>query len=246
MGSNTDICFANALLAKEKTILRMVFPSALEFSPMLLVFSFDVKMPTIKPTRMELLLARKKLKLATKGHKLLKQKRDVLVLEFFKVLREIKKLRKEISSNLIKAQGSLYNAQAIEGELNIERAALGLSSGASIDLSSRSIMGVEVPLVKDIKVEHQWHGYFGQTVELDNAVKQYRDIFPELIRLMEKQLMLKHLAEEIKKTKRRVNSLEYLTIPRLESVRKLITFKLEELERENFSRLKKIKKAVEK
>ena len=107
-------------------------------------------MATIKPTRMELLLARKKLKLAEKGHKLLKQKRDVLVLEFFQVLKDIKTLRGQISGNLISAQGSLYNAQAIEGELNIERAALGLSSGAEIDISSRSIMGVEVPVIKNI------------------------------------------------------------------------------------------------
>jgi len=203
-------------------------------------------MATIKPTRMELLLLRKKLKLARKGHKLLKQKRDVLVLEFFQVLKDIKRLRKEISGDLINAQGSLYNAQAIEGELNIDRVALGLSSGSSVELSSRSIMGVEVPVIDDIKVEHHWPGYFEQTVELDNAIKQYRDIFPELVRLMEKQLMLKHLAEEIKKTKRRVNSLEYLTIPRLEHTKKIITFKLEELERENFSRLKKIKKVTSK
>jgi len=201
-------------------------------------------MATIKPTRMELLLARKKLKLAKKGHKLLKQKRDVLVLEFFQVLKEIKQLRGQISGNMINAQSSLYIAQAIEGELNIERTALGLSAGASIDLSSRSIMGVEVPVIKNIQVDNQWPGYFEQTVELDNAVKQYRDIFPELMKLMEKQLMLKHLAEEIKKTKRRVNSLEYLTMPRLEHTKKIITFKLEELERENFSRLKKIKKAI--
>ncbi len=204
------------------------------------------KMPTIKPTRMELLLARKKLKLAEKGHKLLKQKRDILVLEFFQVLKEIKEFRKNISSDLINAQNSLYNAQAIEGELNIERTALGLSAGASIELSSRSIMGVAIPVIKNIDVKHQWHGYFEQTLELDNAIKQYREIFPDLIKLMEKQLMLKHLAEEIKKTKRRVNSLEYLTIPRLENIKKLITFKLEELERENFSRLKRIKKTIAK
>lgn len=203
-------------------------------------------MATIKPTRMELLLTRKKLKLAKKGHKLLKQKRDVLVIEFFHVLKKIKNIRKGISWSLIKAQGSLRNSQAIEGELNIERGAIGLSSGASIDISSRSIMGVEVPVINNIDVENQWHGYFGQTVEFDNAIKQYRDIFPELIRLMEKQLMLKHLAEEIKKTKRRVNSLEYLTIPKLNNIKKTITFKLEELERENFSRLKKIKKTTAK
>lgn len=201
-------------------------------------------MAAIKPTRMELLLAKKKLKLANKGHKLLKQKRDVLVLEFFNLLREIKKLRMDISGSIVNAQNSLFNAQAVEGELNIERAALGFSSGTSVDIGSRSIMGVEVPVVKDVKVDSQWHGYFEQSVELDSAVKQYRKIFPSLITLMEKQLILKRLAEEIKKTKRRVNSLEYLTIPRLEKTKKIIAFKLEELERENFTRLKKIKKGI--
>ncbi|MBU0628237.1 MAG: V-type ATP synthase subunit D [Nanoarchaeota archaeon] len=195
---------------------------------------------------MGLLLARRKLKIAVKGHSLLKQKRDVLVLEFFKILREIKKLRGEISNGLVDAQKSLYNAQAIEGEVNIERTAFGLSSGASVELGFRSIMGLEVPLIKEIKTDNQWYGYFGQTVELDNATKQYRDIFPSLVRLMEKQLVLKHMAEEIKKTKRRVNSLEYLTIPRLERTQKNIAFKLEEIERDNFSRLKKIKKMTAK
>lgn len=203
-------------------------------------------MANIKPTRMELLLTRKKHKLAKKGHKLLKQKRDVLVMEFFNVLKEIKKLRQEISSKLVSAQNSLFNAQAIEGELNIERIAMGISSGTSIDIATKNIMGVKVPEIKDIKVDNQWHGYFQETVELDNAIKQYREIFPRLMKLMEKQLMLKHMAEEIKKTKRRVNSLEYLTIPRLEKTKKIITFKLEELERENFSRLKIIKKSVQK
>ena len=203
-------------------------------------------MANIKPTRMELLLTRKKHKLAKKGHKLLKQKRDVLVMEFFNVLKEIKKLRQEISSKLVSAQNSLFNAQAIEGELNIERIAMGISSGTSIDIATKNIMGVKVPEIRDIKVDNQWYGYFQETVELDNAIKQYREIFPRLMKLMEKQLMLKHMAEEIKKTKRRVNSLEYLTIPRLEKTKKIITFKLEELERENFSRLKIIKKSVQK
>ena len=105
---------------------------------------------------------------------------------------------------MISAQGSLRMAQAIEGEANMERTALGLSAGADISMSSKSIMGVEVPVIEDIKVEHAWHGYFEQTVELDNAIKNYRTIFPELMKLMEKQLVLARLAEEIKKTKRRV------------------------------------------
>jgi len=201
-------------------------------------------MRAIKPTRMELLLLRKKLKLAKKGHKLLKEKRDVLVMEFFSVLKDIKNLREGIGEKLEKAQNSLYNAEAVEGELNIERISLGLAEGVNIEVGSRSIMGIDVPVIKNVSVKDQWHGYFGQTIELDNAIKQHRELFPDFIRLVEKQLVLKHLSEEIKKTKRRVNSLEYLTIPRLEKVKRAITFKLEELERENFSRLKIIKKTT--
>lgn len=203
-------------------------------------------MPTIKPTRMELLLTKKKLRLAQKGYKLLKEKRDVLVMEFFSVLKEIKELRKNLGEKIVQAEKSLYNAQAIEGEPNIERLILGLSSDVKIEFSKKSIMGVEIPIIKDIKVKPSWHGYFEQTVELDNAIKQYRELFPIFVKLVEKQLILRYLVEEIKKTKRRVNSLEYITIPSLEKVEKLIEFKLEELERENFSRLKMIKKKATK
>jgi V/A-type H+-transporting ATPase subunit D len=202
-------------------------------------------MPNFKPTRMELLRTKKRIKLAEKGHKLLKQKRDVLIMEFFKVLKEIKNHRLEMSDRLGKAQNSLYNAIAIEGALDIQRLSLGLAQDVSLDFSSERIMGVELPKLNDMKINYQWPGYFDQSVELDNAIVKYRNLFPNLIKLAEKQLILNKLAEEIKKTKRRVNALEYLTIPRLKGIKKLITFRLEELERENFARLKVMKKVKE-
>lgn len=203
-------------------------------------------MANINPTRMELLNLKKKVKLAKKGHKLLKQKRDVLVMEFFSLLKEIKSLRESIKDKIIKAQNSLYNAHAIEGELNIDRISAGLAEGISITFGTKSIMGVKVPSIEDVKIKPQWHGFYGQSLELDNAIMNYRDVFPDFLKLSEKQLILKRLSEEIKKTKRRVNSLEYLTIPRLVKTQKFIAFKLEEMERENFSRLKKIKEQTAK
>lgn len=199
-------------------------------------------MPSFKPTRMELLKTKKRIKLAEKGHKLLKQKRDVLIMEFFSILKEIKQLRLNLSNKLSKAQNSLYNAIAIEGALDIERLSLGLAQDVSLKFESDKIMGVEIPKLTDLNINYQWPGYFDQSVELDNAIVKYRKLFPNLINLAEKQLVLKKLANEIKKTKRRVNALEYLTIPRLNYITKSITFHLEELERENFSRLKVIKK----
>jgi V/A-type H+/Na+-transporting ATPase subunit D len=199
----------------------------------------------VKATRMALLQSKKKLKLASKGHKLLKEKRDALISEFFKVLKEIKSLRKEIGSNLVLAQSALHRAQAIQGEPDVERFALGASSVFEVDISTRKVMSVSIPDVSDINVDYNWYGYFESTVELDDAVKKFREIFPTLIKLSAKQLALKKLADEIKKTKRKVNSLEYIIVPRLQKEKKMITFKLEEQERENFTRLKIIKKKTE-
>ena len=202
-------------------------------------------MPYFKPTRMELLKTKKRIKLAEKGYKLLKQKRDVLIMEFFSILKEIKQLRLNLSDKLSKAQKSLYNAIAIEGALDIERLSLGLAQDVSLDFTSDKVMGVKIPRLQDLKVNYQWPGYFDQSVELDNAIVKHRKLFPDLIKLAEKQLILKKVANEIKKTKRRVNALEYLTLPRLNHIKKSITFHLEELERENFSRLKVIKRIKE-
>ena len=198
-------------------------------------------MGDIKATRMALLQTKKKLKLAAKGHKLLKEKRDALVMGFFNSLKEVKELRKQIGSSLSLAQRSLHRAQAIQGEIDVERFAAGAASGVEVDFSTKKIMSVQVPEVGDIKTDPQWYGYFESTVELDSAVTKYRELLPVLVKLSAKQLGLQKLAEEIKKTKRKVNSLEYILIPRMEREKKLIQFKLEEQERENFSRLKIIK-----
>lgn len=190
---------------------------------------------------MELLLAKKKLKLAKKGHKLLKQKRDVLVMEFFQLLLDIKNLRHQIANKMEKAQKALEKAQAIEGDVAVERIAIGLATSSDVDVGSRSIMGVDVPVVKDFKLGDNWLGYYEHSIELDNAISNYKIVFDPFVKLAEKQLVLMRLADEIQKTKRRVNSLEYITMPKLSKNIKVIALKLEELERENFTRLKKIK-----
>ncbi len=199
-------------------------------------------MQQFKPTRMELLRTKKRINLAKKGHKLLKQKRDVLIMEFFSVLKDVKQLRKKMSDHLTKAQSSLYNAIASEGILNVERMSLGLTRSMQINIANDKVMGVSIPRVGDIKIDYEWPGFGDESVEFDNAIVKYRSLFPDLMHLAGKQLILNKIAKEIKKTKRRVNALEFLTIPRLEDQKRLISFRLEELERENFARLKVIKK----
>jgi V/A-type H+-transporting ATPase subunit D len=203
-------------------------------------------MSRLKATRMQLLIVKKKIKLAKKGHKLLKEKRDVLVMEFFSILREIKELRREIGNGFQKALRSLQRAQAMQGITDVERLALGVSPSLKTELGSKRVMGLELPSVAAVETKHQWHGFVESSVELDSAIVQFRAILPAFLRLGAKQLAFQRLAEEIKKTKRRVNSLEYIIIPRLEAAASMIEFKLEELERENFTRLKLIKaKAVQ-
>ena len=199
----------------------------------------------IKPTRMGLLLTKRKLKLASKGHKLLKQKQDVLIMEFFNVLREIKRLRKEVAAKIIFAQKSLSRAQALQGTADIERVFNSLTDDVVITFKQRNIMGVKIPEIDEIKTDYHWYSYLDSNVELDNAVVLYREMFPSLMKLAEKQLALNRIADDIKKTKRKVNALEYIIVPRLEAVKDMISFKLEEQERENFTRLKKIKKKKE-
>jgi len=201
-------------------------------------------MGKIKLTRMALLNLRKRKKLAMKGHSLLKRKRDALMVEFFEVLKGIKDTRSNFAGKFATAQKAMRNAQALQGEADIERLSLGTASGVSISMDSRNVMGVEVPMMNLEQGEPSWYGFYESTVELDEAVKLHRELLPQLIEIMEKQLALKKIGDEIKTVKRRVNSLEYIIIPRIETQEKMITLKLEQLEKEDFSRLKKIKQKV--
>jgi V/A-type H+/Na+-transporting ATPase subunit D len=199
----------------------------------------------VKPTRMELLNTKKKLKLAQKGHKLLKEKRDALMMEFFATLKQIKVLRREVAAQIKDAQNSLFFAQGFMGVHTIERLVHGLTEHAQVGFSVKSIMGVKVPRVKFAQSSAEWFDAVESTPELDNAVKKYRAIFASLIALSEKQLTLQRLSVEIQKTKRKVNSLDTIIIPNLNKSRKDIAFKLEEVAREDFTRLKKIKEKLQ-
>ena len=200
-----------------------------------------VEMAKIKVTRMELLLTKKREKLAKKGHSLLKKKRDALVMQFFSMLKEIIELRKKVSNHLLRAQKALRMAQAMQGQQEIERIALSTGEGVKITTETKSVMSVKLPVLKEIQVSYDWYSIHDSSIELEEAVSKYRAMLPELLNLFSKQLALERLAEEITRTKRKVNSLEYIRIPNLKKTKKTITIKLEELERENFTRLKKIK-----
>ncbi|HDQ15801.1 MAG TPA: V-type ATP synthase subunit D [Bacteroidetes bacterium] len=202
----------------------------------------------ISPTRMELLEIRKKLILAQKGHKLLEEKRDALVEKFFDVIDKRNNLLKETNEELKKAFSSLIQAQMIIGENKTEEASKLSEYVGEIDLEQDNIMGVRIPKIttegikKELKTRY---GFFETCSKLDDAQKQFRNISFKLIELADLEGRIKALTVEIEKTKRRVNVLENNLIPRLEGTRKYIEMQLEEREREDFFRRKRIKAIME-
>ncbi|MEJ2782695.1 V-type ATP synthase subunit D [Methanobrevibacter smithii] len=204
----------------------------------------------INPTRMELLSLKNRTKLAVKGHGLLKEKRDALIKEFFDILDRVKGVREAAERSLKEANEALLEAQIAMGDLAVRKASLSVKESIDVDIKSRSVMGVSVP-VTNVKMEERSiidRGYsFSDTIiQLDEAAKKFEESIKFLIELGEVEKTIFLLAEEIEATKRRVNALEHIMIPRFENTEKYIDMRLQEMERENFVRLKMIRSTIEK
>ncbi|HEC56918.1 MAG TPA: V-type ATP synthase subunit D [Candidatus Syntrophoarchaeum butanivorans] len=203
----------------------------------------------ISPTRMELLKLSRRVTLAEKGHQLLKEKRDALVAEFLDVVGDVQRVRRDVEKRFEVAFRELVAAQAMIGVDAVRGVSLTTSREIPIDIGTRNIMGVKVPLIEAESVRRSAieRGYtFADTASsVDECAKHFEEALDLVIKLAEVEETVKNLAREVEKTKRRVNALEYIVIPRLVATRKYIRMRLEEMERENFSRLKKIKAALE-
>jgi len=202
----------------------------------------------INPTRMELLKLKQREKLAVKGHSLLKEKRNALIMEFFNILERVKGSRDEVTVKLQEAYQDLTAAQVAMGDLAVKKAAMSVTESVDVDIDSRSVMGVVVPVIdsetQKRTIVERGYGFNDTSVRLDEAAKKFEESIQLIIELgeIEKTIML--LAGEIESTKRRVNALEHIIIPRIENTVKYIEMRLEEMERENFVRLKMIKKTM--
>lgn len=203
----------------------------------------------VKPTRMELLKLRRRVKLADRGHKLLKEKRDALVSEFMVVIRQYREARNFAEESLQSAFHNLLMAEVLLGPRDIEQISDITLRDIDIDFSIKNIMGVSVPVLKayDLvrKVNERGYGFLGTNAKLDDAAKSFEESLLLLVNLAEVEESVRRIAEEIEKTKRRVNALEYIVIPRLKATIKHIEMRMEEIERESFMRLKKIKASLE-
>lgn len=202
----------------------------------------------VNPTRMELLKLKDREKLAVKGHGLLKEKRNALIMEFFNILDRVKGSRENVESKLAEAFEDLTAAQIIMGDLAVKKAAMSVKESIKVDIDSRSVMGVSVPLIdaeiSNRSIVERGYGFVDTSAKIDEAARNFEESIKLIIELAEIEKTIVLLAEEIESTKRRVNALEHIIIPRMENTVKYIEMRLEEMERENFVRLKMIKKSM--
>lgn len=201
----------------------------------------------INPTRMELLSIRKKRILAEKGHKLLGEKRDALIVQFFDVLKKREELKKDVVDSFKEAGSSLEESMAVMGYDAVEALSKGIEEVESPRITTLNIMGVKVPVIDHTTRKREGHPWSRGTTpqSLDDAASGYQRSLDRLLRLAETEGSMERLAIEIEKTKRRVNALEHIFIPRLKNTERYITMQLQEREREDFFRRKRIKALME-
>ncbi|HIH02138.1 TPA: V-type ATP synthase subunit D [Thermoplasmata archaeon] len=199
-----------------------------------------------KPTRSELIDIKRKIKLSETGHKLLKMKRDGLIIEFFQILEKARDIRGMLTEEFKEARQRLILAEAAEGTIAIKAAAFAPKDKPYVHVRPKNVMGVVVPQVESKQVRKRitdrGYGIIGSRSSIDDAVSAYEKLVEDIVLAAEIETTLRKLLVEIEKTKRRVNALEFKVLPELEEIERFIRFRLEEMERDNIFRLKKIKK----
>lgn len=199
-------------------------------------------MAKVNATRMELLKLKKRVKLAKRGHKLLKDKRDELMKQFLSLIHRNRELREEIEREIAVVYQQFLAARSLMSPEMLEEALMLPKTQLHVDISTKLIMSVLVP---DIEMSQEGdgflsYGFYDVPSELDQSLEALSALMPKLIQLAEMEKSLELLAMEIEKTRRRVNALEYVLIPELESTAKFIEMKLDEMERSALTTLMSI------
>jgi V/A-type H+-transporting ATPase subunit D len=199
----------------------------------------------VKPTRSELINLKRKIKLSERGYNILKMKRDGLILEFFNVLEEAKESRGSLLEKYEQACEMIKIANTMEGAIGVKAAAMAVQENPQIDLKQKNIMGVVVPEIESSAVRKdistRGYGLIGTSSVIDETATLFEELVEEIIKAAEIETTMKRLLDEIEGTKRRVNALEFKVIPELTEAGDFIKMRLDEMEREELFRLKKIK-----
>ncbi|HOK09701.1 MAG TPA: V-type ATP synthase subunit D [Candidatus Hydrogenedens sp.] len=196
----------------------------------------------VNPTRMELLRLRKRLVVAQRGHKLLKDKLDGLMKDFGRITAEYKKARLEVDDELPQVLKLFVLAEATSSRLIVEDALESTRQEMKIEIKTQRLMSVQIPKL-EITFGKSEGGYslIHTSSELDKAITQMKEFLPKLLKMAELEETVRRLCQEIEKTRRRVNALEHTLIPRMKETIKFIKNKLDEMERSTTSQLMRIK-----
>ncbi|MBN1151247.1 V-type ATP synthase subunit D [candidate division WOR-3 bacterium] len=199
----------------------------------------------VNPTRQELLKLRRRIVIAKRGHKLLKDKQDELMRKLLSMIEDVKSLRIKVEKHLAQAMAEFAVARAVTEPGFVEEALMLPKKRVSIEVGRHQIMNLKVPTFKrKVAGEIICYGFAQTTVELDRSLEALDKVTEELLSLAEKEKTVSMLADEVARTRRRVNTLEYVLIPNLEETISYIRQKLSEMERSNLSRLMKVKDII--
>ena len=204
---------------------------------------------TINPTRMELTRLKGRLKTAVRGHKLLKDKRDELMKQFLEIVRKNRELRAKVEKGLERANAAFTVASALMSPEMLEQSLMYPKQSVELDMKFKNIMSVNVPVYEfhtrnEDPTEIYPYGFAQTSGELDTALEALSQVFQDMLELAEVEKTMQLLAEDIEKTRRRVNALEYVMIPDFQQKIRYISMKLDENERGNITRLRKVKEMV--
>lgn len=202
----------------------------------------------VKPTRMELSNLKERLKTATRGHKLLKDKRNELMRRFVDLIRENNRLRQEVETALVSNMQDFVVAKSLENDLMVEEIFAVPTKQVQLFIEKENIMSVTVPRMHS-QIDNPYgsdegdvvYSYLASNSEMDATIQKMDGLVEKLLRLAEVEKSCQLMADEIEKTRRRVNGLEHSTIPQLEETIHYIELKLEEAERANLVRIMKVK-----
>jgi V/A-type H+-transporting ATPase subunit D len=203
----------------------------------------------IRPTRLEYLRAKKRIRIAEKGLKLLKLKRQALIFEFFNISKSSARLRGELNSELIKGYQSIRMAEMLDGEMRLENEAMKIPQLKKLLITPKNIMGVKIPRLEGGRREQALTEYLLEylleiPVSISEAIKAFQEVHKIVLDVAEKETTLRKLLYEIEKTKRKANAIENVFIPRLQAAVKFILFRLGEIERDTFTMLKTVKRKM--
>lgn len=198
----------------------------------------------IRPTRLEYIRTKRRILIAKKGLKLLKLKRQALILEFFNTSKTAAALRGSLQSELIKGYETIRMAEMLAGSMRLENEAMKMSQMANLQVLSKSIMGVHIPKIlggqRNLLAEH----LLELPTSINESIRVFQRIHNIVLEIAEKETALRKLLYEIERTKRKSNAIENVFIPKLLSALKFITFRLDEMERDTFIMLKTVKRKM--